>query len=387
MIDHRTAESLMAAAIDFPLSPDEQAGLDAHLAGCDQCRTVGAQLRRHSLVLGEMATEGAPMRIRSAVEAAALQAGATNQRLMLLLAAALLAAAAIGGAAVVGSGLFDLDDLSINPALPSPSSTASDAPGLCPAPSEIGASPTSTPLLQRPPLSYPPLTDAGSRATVIVDRLRVHDLASCTDFEVVAELGEGTEVLLADGPLANEGLDWYWVYFSWLPADPPYFADITFGWVAAGPTGQRPTSISIEPPRCPDTVTANVVGAMSSLARLQCLGTGPHEVTGVIQGCTDYFVTGEPEWLFTECLNLFNPDGTPSNLFIFFPPDLDTAGLDQGDVVRVVGHVDDLAASECRVAADVPTTEPAWRERELVLRCRSAFVVSEIEVTGYQELP
>lgn len=183
MIDHRTAESLMAAAIDFPLSPDEQTALDAHLAGCDQCRTVGAQLRRHSLVLGEMATEGAPMRIRSAVEAAALQAGATNQRLMLLLAAALLAAAAIGGAMIVGSGLLDLDDLSINPAPTSPSA----APSAAPLPAEL---PTS------------------GFAVVKVSELavRAEPLASASQ---VGTLQQGDVVSILEGQAATDGLVWY----------------------------------------------------------------------------------------------------------------------------------------------------------------------------------
>jgi hypothetical protein len=264
---------------------------------------------------------------------------------------------------------------------PSPSVAPSLPASAAPVPSAIPA---------RPPLSYPPLTDFGSHATVIVDRLQVIDRLAVLEFPYnpvsLAGLGRGTEVLLTDGPLPHAHLDWYQVYFSWLPEDPPYFADVTFGWVAAGPTGQPPTSISIEPPRCPDSVTANVVGGMSILARLQCLGTGPHEVSGVIHACTDYYVEGQPAWLFTECLNLVNADGTPSDLFLFFPPQLDTAGLDEGDVVRMVGHVDDPVASECRPTNPYPSIHP-FEQASLVLRCRSAFVLSEIEVTGHVELP
>jgi len=184
MIDHRTAESLMAAAIDFPLLPDEQVTLDAHLASCDRCRTVGAQLRRHSLVLGEMATEGAPMRIRSAVAAAALQAGATNQRFMLLLAAALLAAAAIGGAIVVGSGILDLDDLSINPDLPSPSAASSEAPALPPA---------------LPPSGF---------AQVKVSELSVRSEPQASAAQV-GTLEEGDVVSILEGQTAADDQVWY----------------------------------------------------------------------------------------------------------------------------------------------------------------------------------
>lgn len=261
--------------------------------------------------------------------------------------------------------------------VPTPSIAGSPEASATSAPSAIPA---------RPPLSYPPLTDTGSRATVIVDRIEVLDFP--VDSVVVTELGQGTEVLLTQGPLANDGLDWYEVFFSWLPVDPPNFADVTFGWIAAGPTGQPPTSISIEPSRCPDTVTATVIGGMSSLARLQCLGSGPHEVTGIMHGCTDYYVSGEPAWLFTECLNLFNPDGTETKLTLFFPPALGSAGLKDGDVVRVVGHVDDPAAVECRLAPDPLASAVSQASASLVQQqCRSHFVVSEIEVTGQLELP
>jgi len=242
----------------------------------------------------------------------------------------------------------------------------------------------------RAPLSYPPLTDSGSRATVIVDHLQVLDRLAVVEYplnlETVAHLGRGTEILLTDGPLPNQGLDWYLVYFSRLPTDPPFFTDVTYGWVAGGPTGETPTSMSIEPPRCPDTVTADVIGGMSRLARLSCLGTGPHEVTGVIHGCTDYYVYGQPAWLFTECLNLFNLDGIPTNLFLYFPPAIDTTKFDAGgDVVRVVGHVDDPLASECQPANPYPPIK-SFEQASLVEQCRVAFVVSEIEVTGHVEL-
>lgn len=284
-------------------------------------------------------------------------------------------AAAAAGVAVVGIGLSMINREGVaGEPTQQPSVSASPQASATPAPSAIPA---------RPPLSYPPLTDTGSRAAVIVDRLEVRDFPVNSVF--VTELDKGTEILLTQGPLASDGMDWYEVFFSWLPSDPGNFADVTFGWVAAGRTGQPATSISIEPPRCPDSVTASVVGGMSGLARLQCLGTGPHEVTGVIHGCTDYYVNGEPAWLFTDCLNLLNLDGTPSWLYLFFPPPLDPAGFAEGDVVRVVGHVDDPAALECRETH--PDAATAVRQASVVLGCRSAFVVSEIEVTGHVELP
>lgn len=264
-----------------------------------------------------------------------------------------------------------------------------------PSPS-VAPSPQASPTLElrviptRPPLSYPPLTDSGSRATVIVYRLQVLDRLALVEFPNGAApriaLGEGTEILLTDGPLPNAHLDWYLAYFSWLPSDQPYFQDVTFGWVAAGPTGQPPTSIHIEAPRCPASVDAKVIGGMSILARVQCLGTGPHEVSGVIHGCTDHSVDGAPAWLFTKCLSLVDADGTPTGLFLFFPPQLDSAGLVDGDVIHAVGHIDDPIASECRLPNPYPGISP-FEHASLVTQCRSAFVVSEIEVTDHVQLP
>jgi hypothetical protein len=234
----------------------------------------------------------------------------------------------------------------------------------------------------RPPVSYPPLTDYGSRATVIVERLEVLDFIAVIDYpgaaaQVPISLGNGTEVLLSKGPLSGGGLDWYEVYFGWVPTDAPYFTDVTYGWVAAGPTGQPPTSIHIDPPHCPDTVSPDVVGGMSSLARLECLGTHPQQLRGVLDECS-FANLGKPEWQFTECRDLLNLDGTASGLTIFFRRQRDTAGLHVGQVVRVEGHVDDSAASKCRQPSGGFPVEDA----AVVLRCRSAFVVSEVEVTG-----
>ena len=145
MIDHRGAETLMAVAIDFALTPDERATLDAHLAGCDRCLAIGAQLRRDALALRDGPSEDAPSEIRVAVEAAAAAAvpiDLRTRRYLFLVAAALLMALAVGGAIVVGSGLLDLDGLSVNPSPPlaSPAASESSAPSLesSPTPAVLG---------------------------------------------------------------------------------------------------------------------------------------------------------------------------------------------------------------------------------------------------------
>ena len=127
MINHRTAETLMATAIDFALTADELASLNGHLAGCDRCRIVATQLRREVSAMEDLEAEDAPLGIRAAVEAAALQGNSPNPRLMLLLAAALLMAMMVGGAIVLNGDFFDTDGLTVNP---SPSAAPSSGPGI-----------------------------------------------------------------------------------------------------------------------------------------------------------------------------------------------------------------------------------------------------------------
>jgi hypothetical protein len=229
---------------------------------------------------------------------------------------------------------------------------------------------------RRQPLDYPPLTDYGARASVLVDTLTVHDFAGPV-FAVVTELEAGTEVFLASGPLSNAGQDWYEVYFSGLPEDSDQFGDFTTGWVATGPTGETPDSVRFGPLTCPDVLTADLVGGMTNFARLQCLGTDPIEVSGNLYGCTD---GGEPNG--SGCLNLRNSETAPYSLWLYFASDFDTTGLEAwSSIVRVVGHVDDSSSADCARGLDAATDiERAWA----VLECRGHFVLTDFEVIGQQ---
>jgi hypothetical protein len=58
----------------------------------------------------------------------------------------------------------------------------------------------------------------------------------------------------------------------------------------------------------------------------------------------------------------------------------------EGDIVRLVGHVDDPRASKCHdgVSAE-PPIPPALVDAWSVLNCRGSFVVSELAITGHVE--
>lgn len=246
--------------------------------------------------------------------------------------------------------------------------------------------------VDRPPFDFPPLTDSGSLATVLIEDLRVHEYADSA-FDAPVSLSVGTQVLVSMGPVANGGLDWYEVYFSALDTDGPMYETFRVGWVAAGPTGQPPSTLRIHPPRCPQAMTVAGLGAMTGHARLGCLGTGSYELVGFLSTCTDYSTGGaEPAWLFITCVHLrdagaapWTPPATWEPLFVYWPPDLDTqmhASLD--GFVRLVGHFDDPIAAECRTDEPPVTTDgvdPTVTERDqayVILRCRSQFVVSDV---------
>ena len=70
MIDHDHALELAAAALDFPLSDDDRAALQAHLDGCDPCRTTVEGLRVDARRIADLAADDAPDHLRARILAA-----------------------------------------------------------------------------------------------------------------------------------------------------------------------------------------------------------------------------------------------------------------------------------------------------------------------------
>jgi hypothetical protein len=223
---------------------------------------------------------------------------------------------------------------------------------------------------------------------VLVDDLRVVDFVGVLDYpyyaqEALVHLGPGTEILLTDGPITAAGAEFYEARFTLLAGD-PFTTAFGLGWIKVGSEGGTPTAIRIDPPRCPEVVTAEAIGSMSRLARRQCLTGGSHEVTGVMAGCPDELFPGEPAWMFSRCRNLLTSAGVETGLSLYFSPGVDGSKPEDGDAVRVLGHVGDPAADECRRADG--SVDPRTQQR-LVLTCASLFVVSEIEVIENSILP
>jgi streptogramin lyase len=69
MTDHRRARALAAAAIDFELTAQERAELDAHLGSCPACRVTAAQVRQQARALADRPRVAPPARMRRFADA------------------------------------------------------------------------------------------------------------------------------------------------------------------------------------------------------------------------------------------------------------------------------------------------------------------------------
>ena len=146
MHDHETYLLLAAKRLSEPLSRDEEADLEAHLAACPSCRTIAAGMRRDDMRL-HAAFQPVPVapRVRDRVLAEAAGRSVVNIRTALLLAAAL--ALALVGAPLIAGGLGrsaatsqpSVPPTAISPtATPAPSGTIpppTDSPSASPSPS------------------------------------------------------------------------------------------------------------------------------------------------------------------------------------------------------------------------------------------------------------
>ena len=91
MTDHETFVLLAAKQLSEPLSPREEADLEAHLAECPSCRSIATGMRRDNIRLhGELAAATVSPRVRARVLDEANNRRGIDRRLVLGLAAVLL---------------------------------------------------------------------------------------------------------------------------------------------------------------------------------------------------------------------------------------------------------------------------------------------------------
>jgi Putative zinc-finger len=145
MNDHERFLLLAAKRIAEPLTREEEAEVEAHLASCPSCRAIAGGMRRDDIRLhAALAPVPVSSRVRRRVMSEASGSGRTPGPMILLLAAAL----AVG---VVGFPLFA-------GALRQPSAPESPSPSVAlvsPTPTPAPPSPTASPSIEATPVAPP----------------------------------------------------------------------------------------------------------------------------------------------------------------------------------------------------------------------------------------
>jgi hypothetical protein len=143
MTDHETFVLLAAKQISEPLSAQEQAELDGHLASCPTCRSIAAGMRRDDIYLrAELSSAKVSPRVRRRVLDEAAGRRGIDPRLVLGLAAA-LAVAAIGVPLLAGGRLVGDPSPSVttpSAAVTAPSTSPARTPSSSPSPSLVSPS-------------------------------------------------------------------------------------------------------------------------------------------------------------------------------------------------------------------------------------------------------
>jgi hypothetical protein len=292
-------------------------------------------------------------------------------------------------------------------AAPQGSSAATAAPTTLPstAPAPTTApSPTAVPAETEAPTGSGFLAP-GSAAVVAVKELNVREAPS-TSSKRVATLKKGAIVIVSPydgawigvGPVRKDGYAWYPVMtlqnkgpdggLPPLPERPiPYATELdTFGWIAARDASKD--YVTAVAARCPGTVDLVNVEGMLAAERLACLAGGSFVLEGTFgcDGCGGAFPGSfEPTWLATPESYHFLSVDPPAQFgpiaLRFAPGGPELPAL--GSIIRVTLHVDDPAASSCRMSGLGSDGELVpIPDRTAVALCRQQLVVESYEIIG-----
>ena len=350
-----------------------------------QCTSCGSALTPNASFCPEC---GAAQRTYATAKAAAGQP--EGRRWWIPAAIGVGGVAALLGGALIGIALMGSPDGTAGDPSPSAAAIASaDAP--TPAPSESQA-----------PSPSPSPSEAAAAAVIpnraIAEVTSTNSLnlraAASEGSELVVTLRPGRRLFIIGEPSEASDLRWYRV----APFDDAEGCDDgcgLIGFVSTPISGEEEAWIEPVEVTCPSSpMTAQQIGVLNLLEALHCYGRNEIEITGTLDlplhgpiGPYRY----SPAWL-TQGSLLMMRDAWG----ITYRPHPD-AGLEEperGDVVRVTGHFEDPAATDCRVTVDpeffggeIPDDfESTVIPARVVLDCRAAFAWTDYEVIGFEDL-
>jgi hypothetical protein len=262
----------------------------------------------------------------------------------------------------------------------SASPAASDAPSIEPTPS-----PSPTPA-QAPVIANRSIVEVGA------DPLNLREQPS-ESASVLAELIPGRRLFVIGDPTDGAELRWYRVGMVSGP-DCPDDCNL-IGHVATPIAADEEPWIAEATIDCPSSpMTHGQLTALLPLEALHCFGRNDITVTGTVDtpccsGPNPIRVT--PEWLAGPAPAFLRQEG-PVTFVVEFraDPGAELEVPERGDVVRVIGHFEDPAATSCRAEIDeeasggapVQLPNPA----RVILDCRATFVWTGYEITGFEDL-
>lgn len=345
-----------------------------------RCTACGAQLTANASFCPEC---GAAQRIPPPPTAAAPE----GRRWWIPVAIGVGGVAALLGGALIGLALMG-----------SPDGTAGDpSPSADATPSASSAAPSEPPEPSPSPSASEPSTAAiipnRAIAEVATDGLNLRAAAG-EGAESLVTLELGRRLFVIGEPSEAADLRWYRV---------APFDDVDgcedgcglIGFVATPLSDDEEAWIAPVEVTCPPSpLTAAEISVLDPLEALHCYGRNEIEITGTL----DLPIHGpinpyrySPAWL-TQGSLLFMRDAW---WITYRPhPDADLEQPERGDVVRVTGHFEDPAATDCRVTVDpdffggeIPDDfESTVLPARVVLDCRTAFAWTDYEVVGFEDL-
>ena len=391
--DH-DALQLAVASLDFELTPQEQARMQAGLLECEECAAVAASHADLQRVLGGLPLRDASPDVRQDVLRSALVPPRDRPWSVLLVAAALFALL-IGAAAAAGA-FRDRDPLDTTVTVPSSSPPALgdvESPG-----------PTATNGPESPaPGQGPPGAAFGGAALindtlaqVVSGRLRIRSeprvAADSIKYEPLLDVGD--HLLILDGPVVANDYEWYQVT-AWRPGN--LYASFPVGWVSRGDHDGTPW-ISARTDACPSgEVTMEMVTAIHPEERVACFGDRPLRLRAFIMGdgatercvpnpavaCVDGpdWLTGSGGWRSAVDTQVETPSIGGPHLALDPDGPVAASALPEAGMLDIEGAFDHPASADCRAGAAGPgarpLTEPGAR-----LACRMRFVVTKATVDG-----